>query len=421
LHTPFLGIIHQSLQEAGMIARSQYMDKIRPFIGHTEMVKVLTGLRRSGKSVMFQLIQQELLSRGIAAEAILTYNFEDLQQTEWKEALSLHAHLKDRLDKLPGTKYLFLDEVQEVYQWEKCVNSLRMNSDVDIYVTGSNASMLAGEFATYLAGRYITIQMHPFSFQEYCLATRQRFPDRTDEECFRAYLKTGGMPFLHHLDADEASQRQYLRDLFTSVVIKDILKRNAFRDVDLLERIIQYAMANVGTTFSANSVSRFLKSERRTVAPETVMNYLKACEEAFLLIRVPRQDLIGKRILQIQEKYYLADHGIREAVQGTNLRDIERVLENMVCVELLRQGYDVTVGKVGEKEVDFVCDRSGDRMYVQVAYLLASEETIAREFGAFDDIPDHYPRWVLSLDAFDMGRNGIRHRNIREFLGGREL
>jgi predicted AAA+ superfamily ATPase len=151
------------------------------------------------------------------------------------------------------------------------------------------------------------------------------------------------------------------------------------------------------------------------------MNYLKACEEAFLLIRVPRQDLIGKRILQIQEKYYLADHGIREAVQGTNLRDIERVLENMVCVELLRQGYDVTVGKVGEKEVDFVCDRSGDRMYIQVAYLLASEETIAREFGAFDDIPDHYPRWVLSLDAFDMGRNGIRHQNIREFLGGQTL
>jgi predicted AAA+ superfamily ATPase len=229
------------------------------------------------------------------------------------------------------------------------------------------------------------------------------------------------MPFLHHLDTDEASQRLYLRDFFTSVVIKDILKRNAFRDVDLLERIIQYAMANVGTTFSANSVSRSLKSERRTVAPETVMNYLKACEEAFLLIPVPRQDLIGKRILQIQEKYYLADHGIREAVQGTNLRDIERVLENMVCVELLRQGYDVTVGKVGEKEVDFVCDRSGDRLYIQVAYLLASEETIAREFGAFDDIPDHYPRWVLSLDASDMGRNGIRHRNIRGFLGGQTL
>ena len=399
-----------------MIARSLYMDKIRPFIGHTEMVKVLTGLRRSGKSVMFQLIQQELLSRGIAAEAILSYNFEDMQQTEWKDAHSLHAHLKDRLDTLPGTKYLFHDEIQEVHHREKCVTSLRVNSDVDISVTGSNASMLAGEFATYLAGRYVTIQLHPFSFREYCLATRQRYPDRTDEDCFRSYLKAGGMPFLHHLDTDEASRRQYLRDLFTSVVIKDILKRNAFRDVDLLERIIQYAMANVGTTFSANSVSRFLKSERRTVAPETVMNYLKACEEAFLLIRIPRQDLVGKRLLQIQEKYYLADHGIREAVQGTNLRDIERVLENIVCVELVRRGYAVMVGKVSEKEVDFVCEQAGDRLYIQVAYLLASEDTIAREFGAFDGIPDHYPRLVLSLDEFNMSRNGIRHRNLRDFL-----
>ncbi len=399
-----------------MIERTDYMNRIRPFMGLTEVVKILTGLRRSGKSVMFQLIQKELLARGIPTESILTYNFEDIQQEEWKDAGALHAHLKARLDKLPGTKYLFLDEIQEVHGWETCVNSLRVNSKADIYVTGSNASMLAGEFATYLAGRYITIQLYPFSFREYCLAVRQRHQNKTDEECFQTYLKDGGMPFLHHLDGDEASQRQYLRDLFTSVVIKDILKRNSFRDVDLLERIIQYAIANIGTTFSANSVSRFLKSERRTVAPETVMNYLKACEEAFLLIRIPRQDLIGKRILQIHEKYYLADHGIRESIQGTNLRDIERVLENIVCVELVRRGYTVTVGKVGEKEVDFVCDRSGDRLYVQVTYLLAEEKTVLREFGAFDGIPDHFPRLVLSMDAFDLGRNGIQHRNIRDFL-----
>ena len=224
------------------------------------------------------------------------------------------------------------------------------------------------------------------------------------------------MPYLSNIRYVDAPSKQYLQDLFNSVQLKDIMKRNKIRDVDLLERIIAYVIANVGTTFSASSLAKFLKSEKRTVSPETILNYIKYCCEAYLFYQVKREDLQGKQILSSNEKYYIADHGIREAVFGGNMRDINLILENIVYLELLRRGFDVTVGRNGNKEIDFVCNKHGEKLYVQVTYLLASQETIDREFGAYDHIKDNFPKYVVSLDEFDMSQNGIKHRNIRDFL-----
>ena len=235
-------------------------------------------------------------------------------------------------------------------------------------------------------------------------------------QCFNQYLTLGGMPYLANLRYDETASRQYLRDLFNSVELKDIVKRNNVRDVDMLERIIAYVTANIGTVFSSTAISKYLKSEGRSVAPETVLGYLKACTDAFLFYQVKRQDIQGKKILTVNEKYYVADHGVREAVFGGNLRDINLVLENIVYMELLRRGYTVTVGKVGDKEIDFVCEQQGQKLYIQVAYLLASEETIQREFGVYSRIRDNFPKYVVTLDEFDMSRDGIKHCNIRDFL-----
>lgn len=224
------------------------------------------------------------------------------------------------------------------------------------------------------------------------------------------------MPYLSNLRYDEAASRQYLRDLFNSVELKDIVKRRGIRDVDMLERIISYITANIGTTFSSTAISKYLKREGRSVSPETVLNYIKACTDAFLFYQVKRQDLQGKKILTVNEKYYVADHGVREAVFGGNMKDLDLVLENIVYLELLRQGYTVTVGKIADKEIDFVYEDKGNKLYVQVAYLLATEDTIRREFDAFAGVRDNFTKYVVTMDEFDMSRDGIKHRNIREFL-----
>lgn len=229
-------------------------------------------------------------------------------------------------------------------------------------------------------------------------------------------MLTGGMPYLSNLRYEEEPSRQYLADLFNSVQLKNIVKRNKIRDVDLLERIIAYVMANIGTTFSATTIVKFLKNEQRTVSADTILNYIKYCVDAYLFYQVKRQDLQGKQILATNEKYYIADHGIREAIYGGNMRDINLILENIVYMELLRRGYNVTVGKVKNKEIDFVCEKRNEKIYIQVTYLLASEDTIKREFSIYDEIKDNFPKYVVSLDEFDMSRNGIKHINIRNFL-----
>ena len=398
-----------------MIKRELYMSRIRPFIGG-ELIKVVTGIRRSGKSVMLELVKQELLESGVGAEHFISINFEDMRNAHLCNAQSLHEEVLRLSSAIQGKVFLFFDEIQEVANWEKCINSLRVALDCDIYITGSNAKLLSGELATYLGGRYVEFVIYPFSFSEFLELYLPIFPQSSIQQCFQKYLVTGGMPYLSNLQYADEPSHQYLTDLFNSVMLKDIVKRNKVRDVDLLERILAFVTANVGTTFSATSLSKFLKSEHRTVAPETILNYIKYCCDAYLFYQVKRQDLQGKQLLATNEKYYIADHGIREAVFGGNMRDINLILENIVFMELLRRGYSVTVGKTGNKEVDFVCDKRGEMIYIQVAYLLASEETIHREFDVYDSIRDHYPKYVVSLDEFDMSRNGIRHWNIRDFL-----
>ena len=398
-----------------MIKRELYMKRIRPFIG-SDLIKVMTGIRRCGKSVMLELIKQELIESGVNPIQFISINFEDLSYSHLQTAKSLHDEITNRAKDIDGKVYLFFDEIQEVKDWEKCINSFRVSLDCDIYITGSNAKLLSGELATYLGGRHVEFVIYPFSFGEFIELYRPINPDVSIQQCFQKYLITGGMPYLANIRYADEPSKQYLHDLFNSVQLKDIVKRNKIRDVDLLERIIAYVIANVGTTFSARSLTKFLKSEQRTVAPETILNYIKYCCDAYLFYQVKRVDLQGKQILSTNEKYYIADHGIREAVFGGNMRDINLILENIVYLELLRRGYKVTVGKTGEKEIDFVCDKRGDKLYVQVTYLLASEDTIKREFGAYDTIRDNFPKYIVSLDEFDMSRNGIKHQNIRDFL-----
>lgn len=402
-----------------MIKRELYMNRIRPFIG-TELIKVMTGIRRCGKSVMLELIQQELIESGVSPSQFIAINFEEMSYSHLQTDVALHDEITKRAAEIGGKVYLFFDEIQEVRNWEKCINSLRVTLDCDIYITGSNARLLSGELATYLGGRYVEFVIYPFSFAEFMALYRAIAPDEPIRQCFQKYLLSGGMPYLANLRYADAPSKQYLHDLFNSVQLKDIVKRNKIRDIDLLERIISYVMANVGTTFSATSLAKFLKKEQRTVAPETILNYIKYCCDAYLFYRVKREDLKGKQILASNEKYYIADHGIREAVFGGNTKDINLILENVIYLEMLRRGYDVTVGRTGDKEIDFVCDKRGEKLYVQVAYLLAAEETIAREFGSYDNIRDNFPKYVVSLDEFDMSRNGIKHRNIRDFLMAEE-
>ena len=398
-----------------MIKREMYMKRIRPFIGN-DLIKVMTGIRRAGKSVMLELIQEELIASGIDADNFICINFEDLRNVHLLNAMALHEEILKRAEQLKGKVYLFFDEIQQVHDWEKCINSFRVSLDCDIYITGSNAKLLSGELATYLGGRYVEFVIYPFSFLEFLELYHTVNSTASIQECFQKYLLVGGMPYLSNIRYEEEPSKQYLSDLFNSVQLKDIVKRNKVRDVDLLERIIAYVMANVGTTFSASSLVKFLKNEHRTTSTDTVLNYIKYCCDSYSFYQVKREDLQGKQILTTNEKYYIADHGIREAVFGGNMRDINLVLENIVYMELVRRGYKVTIGKTGTKEIDFVCDQRGEKLYVQVAYLLADESTVNREFGVYDTIRDNFPKYVVTMDEIDMSRNGIKHRNIRDFL-----
>lgn len=398
-----------------LIERERYMSRIRPFIGK-DIIKVMTGMRRCGKSVMLELVKRELVREGVSEANFFSYNFEDLTISNLCEATALHDDVCKRVQGAIGKVYLFFDEIQEVLEWEKAINSLRVRLDCDIYITGSNARLLSSELSTYLAGRYVEFVIYPFSFGEFLPLYRQSFPEASIKECFNAFISFGGMPFLSELNYNENASKVYLSDAFSSVVVKDIAKRNNIRDIDLLERIIAYVMSNMGCTFSASSLSRYFKSQDRRVSVDTILNYLKFAMEAFLFYQVKREDLIGKEVLVSNEKYYIADHGLREAVWGRNNESIELVLENIVLIELFRRGYDVHVGRVGDKEIDFVATRQNEKIYVQVSYMLASESTIEREFGVYALVRDNWPKYVVSMDELDMSRDGIKHMNITDFL-----
>lgn len=401
-----------------MITRELYLEKLRPFMD-TPVVKVFTGVRRCGKSVLLELVQDELRQKGISTANILALNFESAADTRVRSCQSvLEAVSAQKKAAGTGRLYLFFDEIQELDGWETLVNSLLIDIDVDIYLTGSNARMLSGELATYLAGRYVEIKIHPFSFAEVVSLLSQGGRNVDLAEAFKLYLRRGGFPFLYNYPFSDADANQYIGDIFDSTILKDIAQRNAVRDIGQLRQLVLFFIANVGNTFSAGSLVKYLKNQRRSLSTETIYNYIEYCRAACLLHLVQRQDLVGKELLSTQEKIYLVDHGIREALYGHNQRDINQVLENIVYMELCRRGYEVRVGKTKNAEVDFCASRGGDRVYIQVCYLLAADDTVEREFSVLETIPDNYPKFILSMDEVDRSRNGIVHRNIRDFLLG---
>lgn len=391
------------------------MQRIRPFM-NTDLIKVFTGIRRAGKSVMLELVKNELKESGISEENFLCINFEQFSNSQFLDVESLYKKITDFQKNTKGKIYLFFDEIQEVDGWEKCINSCRIDFDCDIYITGSNAKLLSGELTTYLAGRYVEFVIYPFSFAEFFEMNLIKNPNLDKATCFMQFLKTGGMPFLSNFPDDDSAKSQYLIDIYNSVVLKDVVKRNNIRDVDTLERIVAYAFSNIGHIFSATSLSKYFKSENRKISHDTILNYLKFCSDAFLFYKINRYDLEGKKIVTVNEKYYCADHGLREALFGKNIQNIDQVLENIVCLELLRRNYKVYVGKKGDLEIDFIAEKQGKKIYIQVAYLLANEETIKREFSVYNFVKDSYPKYVVSMDDLDFSQNGIIHKNIKDFL-----
>lgn len=395
-----------------MIKRAEYLEQIRPFIGK-DVVKVLTGMRRSGKSTLLEQISKELSSMGIAPENIILMNFESARFGHLLDSPMLfHKEIMQISKGKKGRLYLLFDEMQMVSSWEKVIGSLRVDLDCDIYITGSNANLLAGELATLLAGRYVSFEILPFSFLE----IREALPELEQNEAFALFRTIGGLPFLSQIGFARNESLIYLSDIFNSIVLKDVAQRKGFRDIDQLERVLRYFISEIGTTFSVKNISNIFESEKRSVSRESIYNYLKAAEEAMLFSRVKRYDIRGREILRGNEKIYLTDIGLREALFGNNAARVDLILENIVFNELKRRGYHLTVGKNDTREIDFVARKGAATLYVQVTYLLAHEETVKREFGAFSGIGDNFPRLVISMDTVDFSQNGIRHMNIVEFL-----
>jgi len=386
-----------------MIERELYISKIRPFIGK-DVVKVITGIRRSGKSVLLNLLRNEI---GNPNHSIYL-NFESKMNAKYTNGDALYDYVIKKVSGSTAKWHLFFDEIQEVENWEKVINSFRVDFDADIYITGSNAKLLSGELATLISGRYVQFVVYPLSYKE--------FLQLNEHKDFTDYLRLGGMPFINNIIDDENAISLYLEDIYNSVVLKDVVKRNNIRDIDLLERIITYVLANVSKTFSASSISKYFKNEQRKVSTDTVLNYIKACEEAYLFYKIKRQDIKGKKILKVSEKYFVADHGLREAVYGKQEPDISMILENIVCLELLRRGYEVTVGAINSEEIDFVGTKNKETIYVQVAYIMTDKTTVEREFGNLLKIDDNFRKYVVSMDEVNMSHKGIIHKHIRDFL-----
>lgn len=409
-----------------LLKRSLYLNRILPFVGK-DVIKIVTGIRRSGKSTILQQVRDELIANGVAPEQTLSINLEAYGNRQLKDPNALYRHVKEALHLEEGgaTKtYLFLDEIQEVPGWEQLVTGLQAELPVDIYLTGSNAHFLSKEFATYLSGRYVEFDVYPFSFAEFCKLRHQSEPAVPVAEAFGSYCTLGGFPFLWQLGYDPKPCLEYLLSIYDTVVLKDIVERAAIADASLLAELLPFLMANVGHVFSDRSIARMLEGENVRMAPATVGKYVQAACDAQLLLRANREDAMSRKVFKSQEKYYLADHGLREAVYGNNGRNIDQVLENIVYLELRRYGWHVTVGDVADRskpsgnplEIDFIATRGSDRRYIQVCYILADERTMEREFKPLETLRLDYPKYVLSLDTIGRGQNGIPQIYLPEFL-----
>lgn len=394
------------------INRPRYIEKIKQFIDKP-IIKVLTGMRRVGKSTLLNIIKDELLSQ-VPTENKFYLNFESIEFLNIDNAKLLWNYLQPLLKNRTGKIYLFFDEIQLVNGWEQLINGLRVDLDCDIYLTGSNSMVTSGELATLLAGRYIEFEIQAFTFSEFIEIFRSS--NLSNEILFEKFVQLGGMPFLKHFNLEESPSFKYLSDVYNTVLVKDVLQYNNIRDVDVFERILNYVTENIGHIFSANSIKNYLKNENRNISVDTILNYLEYCHKAFIIKKVPRYDILGKKILKVEEKYYLTDHGFRSARGFSNTKDIERTLENIVYTELISRGYEVKIGRIKELEIDFIAKKLDKLYYYQVSYILGNEETRKREFRVYSLVQDNFPKYVLSMDRIDFSSNGIIHKNIIDFL-----
>ena len=400
-----------------MLNRDLYLDRIIPFIDKP-FIKVITGLRRSGKSALLELIKNHLLKNEVDENNIIYLNFESLANHSYTEIIPLYTFIKEKI--ISKEKYyLFFDEIQEVNQWEKVINSFLVDFNVDIYITGSNSHLLSSELATYITGRYVEFQIQTLNFNEYLDFSVAFKPDTlsNSKELFNNYLRLGGFPVIHTAVYTTESAYKIVYDIYSSAVLRDTIQRFQIRNVELLERIIRYVFDNIGNSFSAKNIADYFKSQLRKVDINTVYKYLNALESAFIINRVQRYDIKGKEILKTQEKFFLGDISFMYALMGYRDRYIGGILENIVLLDLKSKGYKVFVGKLDTKEIDFIAEKGNEKLYVQVCYLLAEQTTIDREFGVLKEIRDQYPKYVVSMDPlFEDNIDGIKHVHISDFL-----
>ena len=390
--------------------RKGYIDRIKPFM-QKSVAKVLTGQRRVGKSfLLYQLIEEIL---GEEPDANIIYiNLEDFAFSSLQTAEDLHSYIISH-SKEKAKNYIFIDEIQDIPGFEKVIRSLLLNEDNDIYITGSNAKMLSGELATYLSGRYIEFKIYSLSYSEFL-----EFHGLTESETsYELYSRYGGLPYLLNLPLEDETVNEYLKSVYSTIVFRDVVSRYKLRNTLFLEKLIQFLSENIGNLFSAKNISDYLKSQHTTISVNQIQSYTEYLNNAFLIHRVERYDLIGKRVFEIGEKYYFENMGIRNIVIGYRITDKAKILENLVYNHLLYKGYDIKVGYYGDKEIDFIGEKNGEKLYIQVALKIDSDKTAEREFGNLLKIQDNYPKIVVTKDTFSGNSyEGIRHCPIRQFL-----
>lgn len=394
-----------------MILRPDYIEAVQPFMD-APLVKILTGVRRCGKSTIFEMIRQELLERGIPEDHIIMKKYTEMDIPDTITAKQMYDELVSRVED-DKRYYFLLDEIQEIKGWEKAVNSLLEGMNADIYVTGSNSKLMSSEISTYLTGRYISIPVFTLSFREYLEFKKES--TQSYDKLLEEYIKFGGFPIIALGEYEQQSAYQIVDGIYHTVVSRDIVKKHRINKQDLFDRVVKYVIENMGKTFSASSISNFLKSENRKVSIESIYNYLRWLEQAFIIFPCERYDMQGKSVLKTQEKYYLADVSFRYALFGYNRKMLDGVMENIVYLELRRRGYDVYVGKNNTKEIDFIAIHKDEKIYVQVCVQIP--ENSNREVGNLMEIRDHYPKYVVTLNEMDVGiENGIRIVHLRDFL-----
>lgn len=392
-----------------MVKRELYIDKIRPLIDK-DIIKVITGIRRCGKSYFLNLIVEELKNNGIKDENIILINLESMKYNSLKTKEELDDVVLNLTKNISGRFYLLFDEIQNIERWEKAITGYKVDFNCDIYITGSNSKLLSGELATFLAGRYMEIKMYPFSFNEF-LSYKG---DNNEMELFQEYFKYGGMPFTLELNSQQ--KIDYLNDIYNSIVLKDIVEKYKLRDVNLLNRLILYILDNIGNPFSVTGISKYLKHFNIGFSNNTLYNYLQYLENALIISKLPREDIQGKKLFKLSENYYVTDHGFAAALLGERQQNIDGILENIVYIEFLRHGYDVSVGRIKNYEIDFICRKNKRKVYVQVCFQLNSPETQEREFRPLKLIDDNFEKTVISMDDFDFSCDGIKHLNMIKFL-----